>query len=201
MKNIKFVTGQFVTDLLIGKLPKELVFHNLHHTMNVVRGVRRISRKLGMTAVQREILVLAAWFHDVGFIDAYHGHEEVSKSIAATFLRNHNYPLEKLEEVLFCIDATKMPQNPKGLLQEVMCDADLYHLALPEYCHIQKLLLEEWRVVLEKDCSDTEWTNENLDFIRQHQFWTSYGQTELSKEKRLNIDRCELILRQNQENP
>ena len=42
-----------------------------------------------------------------------------------------------------CIAATKMPQKPEGVLQQIICDADLFHLSLPEYIYLQKLLLEE----------------------------------------------------------
>ena len=44
-----------------------------------------------------------------------------------------NYPTEKMESVLACIGATIMPQQPTNLLEEIICDADLYHLSLDEY--------------------------------------------------------------------
>ena len=83
-----------------------------------------------------------------------------------------------------------MPQNPKNLLEKVICDADLYHLSLAEYCHLQALLLEEWKRVLSKKCTHEEWTQENLTFLKEHQYWTTYGQTILQKRKELNIEKC-----------
>lgn len=191
---IGFLAGRFVAQLLIDNLHKHLVFHNFHHTVYVVRGVRQISENLGLSDEQKEILNLAAWFHDTGLIRVYIGHEEESKKIARHFLQQNGYPRSKTKAVLACIEATKMPQQPQTLLEKVICDADMFHLSLPEYYHLQRLLLEEFRLVLHKQCTDDEWANENLAFLNNHHFWTSYGRTVLQNGKDLNIKLCETML-------
>lgn len=191
---IGFLAGRFVAQLLIDNLHKNLVFHNFHHTVYVVRGVRQISENLSLSDENKEILNLAAWFHDTGLIEVYLGHEEESKKIARRFLEENAYPEANILEVLACIDATKMPQEPQTLLEKVICDADMFHLALPEYFHLQRLLLEEFRLVMNKQCTDEEWANENLGFLNNHHFWTPYGQTVLQKGKDLNIKLCETML-------
>lgn len=170
-----------------------MVFHNFHHTVNVVRGVRIIAKHLGLSKVEKEILLLAAWFHDSGLIKVYKGHEIESQRLAKTFLENHHYPEEKLHQVLACIAATKMPQAPTTLLEQVICDADLYHLSSVEYCHLQALLRKEWQEVLGKKSTSVEWFQENLHFLKTHQYWTTYGQTVLQKEKELNMERYRLL--------
>jgi len=192
--SITFLAGKHVAKLLIEQLPSELVFHNFHHTVNVVRGVRDISKNLGLSKEQKEILLLAAWFHDTGLTKCYQGHEAESQNLAKSFLQTANYPEEKLEQVLACIAATKMPQAPTNLLEQVICDADLYHLSLMEYCHLQALLRAEWEKVLEKSYTDKAWTLENLTFINKHQYWTTYGKMVLQKGKELNIEKCERLL-------
>lgn len=191
---IGFLAGRFVAQLLIDHLHKNLVFHNFHHTVYVVRGVRQISEHLTLSEEKKEILNLAAWFHDTGMTRVYHGHEEESKKIAGQFLEENGYPRHKTLEVLSCIEATKMPQEPQTLMHQVICDADMFHLSLPEYYHLQRLLLEEFRLVLHKQCTDQEWARENLAFLHAHHFWTPYGQTVLQKGKALNMEICEAMI-------
>lgn len=192
--SIVFLAGQHIVHLFTEQLSTDLLFHNFHHTANVVRGVRHICKHSHLSKEQKEILTLAAWFHDSGLIRTYKGHEEESQLLAREFLEKYNYPSQKLELVLGCIAATKMPQQPKSVLQQVICDADLFHLSLPEYYYLQKLLLEEWRKVLHKDCTQQEWIQENLDFLTNHQYFTTYGQVELQKGKEWNIEKYKQLL-------
>lgn len=188
--SIVFVAGRYIARLLAKQLSPDLLFHNFHHTLNVVRGVRIISRNLQLTSDQLEILLIAAWFHDSGHIKTYKGHEMESQQLAKVFLERHQYPSEKTAEVLACIGATQMPQQPQNLLQQVICDADLFHLSLPEYPHLQHQLREEWGRVLNKTYTEEEWLEENLSFLEHHQYFTTFGQKVLAKKKWKNIEKC-----------
>ncbi len=188
--NIAFLAGGYVTDFLIRELPDNLLFHNIQHTINVVRGVREICKHTGVSDEDREILLLAAWFHDTGMSRVYKGHEAVSQEIAGKFLSKRHYPKEKIGKVLSCIGATKMPQQPQNLLEQIICDADMYHMSLPEYYHLHKLLQEELKLVFDRQYTDVEWAEENLTFLKQHRYHTEYGQLTLEAKKQLNIERC-----------
>jgi len=192
--SIQFLAGKYIAKLFAKELPSDLLFHNFHHTVNVVRGVRDISKNLQLNKEQKEILLLAAWFHDSGHTVCYNGHELESKQIATTFLESQNYPAEKLQLVLECIDATKMPQNPTTLLQQVICDADLYHLSLLEYVHLQFILREEWKRILHKEFTNEDWQKQNLDFLENHRYFTEYGQKILQQRKLLNIEKCQNLV-------
>ena len=188
--SIVFVAGRYIARLMAKQLSPDLLFHNFHHTLNVVRGVRTIGRNLQLPSDQLEILLLAAWFHDSGHIKTYKGHEIESQHLAKVFLERHHYPAEKTAEVLACIGATQMPQQPQNLLQQVICDADLFHLSLSEYPHLQHQLREEWSRVFNKTYSDDQWTEENLSFLEHHQYFTTFGQEVLQKRKLKNIEKC-----------
>lgn len=191
--SITFLAGRYITRLFAEKLSGDLVFHNFHHTSNVVRGVKDIGRHLHLGKEEREILLLSAWFHDSGHIIKYIGHEEASQQIAAEWLEKENYPKEKLEQVLNCIAATHLPQQPKNRLEEVICDADLYHLSLGEYCHIQFLLREEFKRFFGKQYTDAQWMEDNLKFLNNHQYFTDYSKTILAERKAHNKKKCEQL--------
>lgn len=188
--SIIFLAGRYISRLFAEKLPGDLVFHNFHHTTNVVRGVRDIGRHLHLDKEQKEILILAAWFHDSGHIIKYIGHEEESQKLAKAWLEKEKYPVDKTEQVLACIAATHLPQQPHDLLQQILCDADLYHLSLGEYCHLQFQLREEIKRIFNKKYTDLEWMKENLKFIHQHEYFTSYAKTVLEERKQKNYAKC-----------
>ncbi|MBC6995407.1 HD domain-containing protein [Neolewinella lacunae] len=181
--NITYLTGRYVARLLISKLPADRLYHNLHHTINVVQGVINIGNAEKVSEPEMETLLLAAWFHDVGHIKTYEGHEVASAEIARDFLLRHDYPAERMAAVARCILATTMPQRPESHLEEIICDADMYHLSLVTYEHAQELLREEWSRVLGKVSSDEDWERENQEFLHQHHYFTHYGQTVLQPRK------------------
>ena len=182
-KSIVYRAGRYVTRLLIRQLPEGRVFHNLHHTINVVQGVIKIGRKEGLKPKQIEELVLAAWFHDTGHVETYTGHEAVSMRLAREWLEKQDYPADRIAQVLRCIEVTTMPQQPQTPMENVMCDADLYHLSFQSYDHYQEMLREEWRRELGIDMTDEDWDRANTTFLTQHRYFTAYGQKELECRK------------------
>ena len=183
--------ARFATKLLKTALPSHLLFHNYQHTWEVVQAAHEIGKNSGLEEDKLEILMIAAWFHDIGHTVQYKGHEEASKKIAKEYLQKINYPASKIQQVLDCIDATQMPQNPRDIMEKVMCDADLYHFTLPTYSDKKELLRKEWELVFNKIYSDKAWNEMNLDFLKMHRYCSSYGETVLSSRKAKNIHRCE----------
>lgn len=182
-ESIVYRAGSYVVRLLREQLPADRVFHNVHHTINVVQGVVDIGREENVSPGEQEVLMLAAWFHDAGHVCAYAGHEEESIRLATDWLRSQHYPEAKIAEVERCIRATTMPQQPNDKLERIICDADLYHLSFPTYDHYQELLREEWKLLLGIEMTDDEWRASNDNFLRRHHYWTDYGRNLLEGRK------------------
>jgi len=182
-RTILYRAGRYVTKLLIHQLPPDRVFHNLHHTINVMQGAHEIGKAEGLSDTELEIVMLAAWFHDTGHIKTYNGHERVSMAIAEEWLRTEHYPEQGIKQVLRCIEVTTMPQQPTTKLESVICDADLYHLSFNTYDHYQEMLREEWKRELDVDVSDEDWNSQNMAFLTGHSYWTDYGKNVLEARK------------------
>ena len=56
-----------------------------------------------------------------------HNHEDEGIKIATVFLAEHKVKDEIIAGIKGCITATKMPQSPKNLMEEIVADADLFH--------------------------------------------------------------------------
>lgn len=186
--------GTFVEGLLTEQLSPSRFFHNLAHTHQVVAAAKEICVHESVTPEKMELVILAAWFHDTGHISCYKGHEVASQRIARDFLQKQGFNQNKIITIMDIIGATTMPQQPKNHLQEIICDADLYHLSIPTYCELQDSLRKEWRVLLNQDYEAEDWQILNIAFLLNHQYFTSYGRKVLSTKKDKNVANCKKLL-------
>jgi len=115
---------------------------------------------------------------------------------SGVFLNKERYPAEKKEKVLACIEATKPIKISETLLEKILCDADMRHLASEDYPCRLHALRKEWAVFLGQSYSDEQWIRLNRDFLSGHRYFTSYGQELLEAAKRENMRRLDqMILR------
>ena len=175
--------SDFVFHLMKMNLPGIYVYHNYRHTTEVVDYVRKLCKKSEVPEEDTEIVTLAAWFHDTGYIEKSENHEDVSAEIASKFLSDKNYPEEKTLKVIGCINATKYPCNPGNLLEEIICDADLYHIGTKDYEDKSDLLRVEWEKSKDKIYTELEWLKLNIDFLTNHKFFTKFAKKNLEETK------------------
>ncbi|MFK5878593.1 MAG: DUF5706 domain-containing protein [Flavobacteriaceae bacterium] len=178
---------KYVFDLFKNKLSTETVYHNFSHTLQVVEASNEIAVAEKISETDLEILLIAAWFHDTGYVKGYEKHEEESKIIAKKYLTAEKFSEDKIQSVLDVIDATVMPQEPKSKLDKIICDADLFHLGLDNYSKKTSLIRSEIERLCDKSFTDIEWMQENDTFLTSHSYFTNYAFEKLSEQKILNL--------------
>jgi len=176
----------YVFNLLKSSLPSQVVYHNFEHTLQVVEAADEIALAEKIKKSDMELLLLAAWFHDTGFINGYENHEEKSKLIAKEFLNKKGYPEDKIAAICNIIGATKVPQKPSNKLEEIICDADLYHLGAEDFKEKSNLLRSEFEILCGKELTTIEWYNENDKFLSGHKYFTDYAYNKLTAQKSEN---------------
>lgn len=184
-------TEEYVYKLLHDESPPDNVYHNTIHTKEVAAVTEKIARAENLPEEDIEVLVLAAWLHDTGYISCCEGHEEVSVENAKRFLEEKNYPTDKIDKIVACIRATKMPHEPKNHLEEILCDADLHHLGTKSFNDRSDIFRAEYEKTTGKVYSDIGWTKKNLDFLNKHKFFTKFANDNYQEQKILNIIRLE----------
>ena len=175
--------------------PPENVYHNLSHTTEVVSAVKEIAAAEGVGDDDLEILLIAAWFHDSGYVKTCKGHEEVSVEYVREFLQSIKYPEDKIKEIESLISTTKMPQSPKNHLEEILCDADLHHIGMKGFEEKGDLLRLEYEKRCKEVCTDQEWLEISLEFLNQHHFFTSYAKEKFGIQKNINFIKIEKQLK------
>ncbi len=188
-------TSAFVTEIFREQLPSMLTYHDLHHTLDVVEAARRIGTAEGLSDDELEIVLLAAWCHDIGYARTYSGHEAAGAEIARLFLTEQGYPPERIEAVAGCVVATIFPQKPSNRLESVVCDADLSHVGRKGFLDSGDALRQEWAAALGMHYTDSEWLENNLKFLHGHSFHTASAVAMYGQRKRANIEKVEKRLR------
>lgn len=178
----------YTTTYLEKKVNKTFVYHTLEHTMEVVKAAENIASEYDLSDDDQFALMLAVWFHDTGYSDGVPmGHEEKSQDIAEEFLTQHKVDNSIIEKIKGCILATKMPQTPTNEIERIICDADLHHLGGPGFEEKNELLRKEINNLQEEKIKRKEWRRNNIEFLRRHRFFTTYGQKVLDPVKQKHL--------------
>ncbi len=188
METLLLKTEKYVFSLLTKELSNDFLYHNLSHTQRVVNAMKELIVGEKISEVDANVLLLAAWFHDVGYVKGGDNHEESSVRIVTNFLEEYNIDDSIINDVSRIIRATKMGAEPDDILEKVMRDADCAHLGQKGFSDVSDLLKEEVNLVRDKDYSDLEWIQENIQFLaNNHNYHTSYAQENWQQGKDKNL--------------
>ncbi len=179
-------TENHIKQFFAEHLSADYVFHDPEHTAQTVSAARTIGEGFKLGDRDMLLLLLATWFHDTGYVQGPEGHEERSCENARAFLKGKISDAE-LEIVLSCIRATRVPQTPTTLLQQIICDADLSHLGLKIYWERNSKLRQEFALTRNLLMSDQEWVEFEIDFMMKHEYHTMVAQGMLNKRKAKHI--------------
>jgi predicted metal-dependent HD superfamily phosphohydrolase len=185
-------TEQHIKDFFAAHLAPSYVFHDPDHTAQTVAAAKVIGEGFRLEDRDMLVLLLATWFHDTGYVEGSNDHEERSCANAESFLREKVSRTE-MASVLSCIRATKVPQLPTTLLEQIICDADLSHLGMDTYWDRNGRLRQEFVLTRSSVLSDQEWVDFELNFMLTHEYHTVVAQELFNKRKAKHI---QLLLKQ-----
>jgi len=177
----------YVRNLLDAKLPPWVAYHDYRHTAETFRACREIGRASRLSPGDLQVALLAALFHDTGYVETVKGHEKRSAAIAARFLRSKGYPVKSVRAVRGCIIATTMPQSPRNLVEAVVCDADMIYVGSKEFFRKNDLLREEIEGREEIMVEPKSWLRHSLEFLKGQSYHTVYCRARLSGGLKRNI--------------
>ena len=186
-KNLLIKVEEFASQILKQDIEDKFVYHDHYHTSRVVEASKTIGKECGLSDQEIEYVSIAAWFHDTGYKLGCDHHEENGAKIAEEFLKKEGYSQEGIEIIKGCILATRMPQSPTNLLEDVICDADLHHLACTDYTEMAEKMHREIEKVKGKEIDAQTWNQMNYDFFKDHEYFTPYAQKKLQPIKDENL--------------
>lgn len=187
---------QYALDRLARELSTLITYHSLAHTRDeVVPAADQFALREGVTGEDFLLLRTAALYHDLGFVEQHHEHEAGSARIAAAMLPAFGYRPAQIDVIVGMILATQLPQRPRSLLEQIMADADLSVMGQADYLPRNAALRDELAAT-SRPMTDSQWYGGQLDFIRDHRYYTAAARSLRDAQKRINVAAMAALLAQ-----
>ena len=178
---------------ILTKLEKDLDprlgYHNYSHTLDVLEQSQKIAKQEGIND-KHELLLLktAAAYHDSGFLFIYKGHEAKSCEIVSNDLKDV-FNKADLKRIHGMIMATRIPQSPTNLLEQIICDADLDYLGRNDFEPISKNLYTEF-ITFQIIPDNIVWDHIQIKFFESHRYFTK---TALEKRNKIKLKHLAML--------
>lgn len=178
-------------------LAPELYYHDLAHTCDdVLPAAMKFARLSGIEGFDAQLLAVAAAFHDIGFVVQRDEHERAGCKIAAQVLPNFGFSPAQIQSIVGMIMATRLPQTPHNLLEEIMADADLDILGRIEDFFTRNHKLRAELAAYGEPSTLEEWYQGQINFLQSHTYFTKAARSVRKAGKQYNIARLQKKLRQ-----
>lgn len=178
---------QYAFQRLETELSPGLFYHNLMHTRNdVVAATEKFAEGEGIKGESLDLLLTAAWFHDLGFIERRTGHEIMGARIATEALPGLGFSNEQIQTIRNIIIATTLPQSPQTILEQIMADADLDVLGRDDFM-LRNGNLRRELAFFGQEFTDLQWFSDQLRFLETHTYFTASARALLGAGQAKNV--------------
>jgi predicted metal-dependent HD superfamily phosphohydrolase len=160
-----------VTKNLENQLAGVFAYHNVNHTLDVVREAESIALLEGLPEESIWIVKIAALFHDAGFLIQREHHEESGCQIFLGAAEDSGLHGMDRDRICQAIMSTKMPQSPVDIVDKVLCDADLDYLGREDFHPISEHLFQELHAL--DGVPQQDWNAVQIRFLENHHYHTT----------------------------
>lgn len=162
------------------KLSDHLTYHRYEHTIDVANVCDHYIDYYMIADHIADLIRIAAVGHDYGYVFSAKDHEERSIDELRPLLTD--YDESQISLIAGMIRATKVPQQPKNLYEEILADSDLDYLGRDDYDKLSGGLYKEFLhfgVVK----NDLDWLEIQVKFLENHKFHTDWAKMNRSDSK------------------
>jgi uncharacterized membrane-anchored protein YitT (DUF2179 family)/predicted metal-dependent HD superfamily phosphohydrolase len=164
--------GKYIIDRLHSELPQQFHYHNADHTLDVYQSAAAIAKQENIGESDTKLLLVAALYHDCGYLLGNKDHELSSCKITREALPQFGYSESDIEKICTLIMATQVPQQPANLLQQIICDADLDYLGRNDFTTTGSRLYHEM-LAFGTIRNQEEWDQLQTTFLQNHRYFTA----------------------------
>lgn len=187
---------RYALDRLERELAATLVYHSLAHTRDeVVPAAEWLAALEGVAGEPLLLLLTAAYYHDLGFVERRAGHEAAGARIASQALPAFGYSPAQVRAIAAMILATEIGRNPATHLEQILADADLDVLGREDFEERNRDLRAEL-AAHGQVFSDEEWFEGQLALLETHRYFTASARAVRDQGKQRNLSYIRTLLRQ-----
>jgi len=185
------IVDNYIRELFRDELPSDIKYHDADHTVHPTKGIvasaDRIAISENISDHDKELLIVAAYFHDTGYIREYEKNEPIAARLAGRILKLIGYKPNEIVKVQKMILSTDLECEPKTHLEKILCDADLDHLGREDFFKLDGKVREGRRARGIDVSDEAKWYKGTLEFIKKHQYYTESQKKLREKGKQKNI--------------
>jgi predicted metal-dependent HD superfamily phosphohydrolase len=169
----------------------DLLYHNLSHIQNIVSVANKMAAHYALKDKEFFTVITAAWLLHSGYYKDISHPEEASAKMAEEFCKNSGVEEETIHAIKKCIVATKIPQAPRTLLEEIICDADSFYMASENFSAHNKLKRKEFELLNNIKIHKSDWRKSTIQLLGAHQYFTGYCKEHFNKYKMENLQKLQ----------
>lgn len=162
---------KYILDRLEKELNPNLLYHGVHHTIDVYEVSIKIAEIEGLSQEEKVVVNTAALYHDTGFLFEYQENERLAVKLAREVLPSFGYNKKQLNAISDIILSTQIKSRPNSLLQKIMSDADYDYLGRDDNFKIADTLNQELKAN-GFSFTDKEWNEMQIKFLNKHEYHT-----------------------------
>lgn len=185
-KDLLQEADNYVQQQILENLPNTYLFHNYEHTTEVVNSAKKLAKSANLGEEENFQLLMAAIFHDLGYVKSHEGHEKESAAMAAAFLREHGLEKKQIDKIKKLILSTKEEEEPETELEKLLHDACWSFLGRKRFFRRAQLLEMEYEQINNVKISKKKWNRRMLDLQLNTAFLTPYALEEYGSRKNKN---------------
>jgi len=183
--------SKYILNKLAHELPAHLKYHTIAHTMDVYHQSIDIANEENVSGHELQLLLIAALYHDAGYLKQRENHEHISCEMAREVLPKFSYDEADIDKICEIIMATKLPQSPTSKLGAIICDADLDYLGRDDFFEMGHGLYQEMQTAGVVK-SESEWNHIQIAFLEKHHFFTETSLRLRESKKQENLNKLRL---------
>jgi len=188
-----YTLRKIIMERLQNELSQDLHYHGMHHTLDALKTCDLYLRHIKINSHDARLLRLGILFHDIGFTVSNEEHEYKGSIIARDLLTQFDFKTKDIDVIVGLILSTKIPQSPKTLLENMICDIDLDYLGRSDFYKISESLYEELQVTIGLK-NKNDWNKIQVKFLEAHQYHTDFAIKKRQPEKEKRIEELKELI-------
>jgi HD superfamily phosphodiesterase len=165
---------KFIFGKLESELSEKLTYHGVNHSKYVLLSCEQYIKRMRLPSGEAYLLRTAAIMHDTGYIWTFDEHETESINYARKVLPDWNYTESEIDKIAGMIEATRIPQKPLNIPEQILADSDLDYLGTSSYYKIGNKLFKELQAY-NKITTEEQWDRLQVNFLQNHRFHTPFA--------------------------
>lgn len=184
--------------VLLDQLPENLKYHNKAHTLDVIRETILFTLADGQSGEVIDLEVIAAAWHDVGYVKRYKNNEPVaielfkqSKTFQSLSPEDRQKIIDNILDTQLIVDDGKPKLLNSMSNRGYLLDADVSNFGREDYFENSKLIAEELGIDWSNIEARKKFLTFALELLVNHDWKTRSAKALRQKQKEINIKKLE----------